>query len=62
MGAGKSTVGRIVAKGMGRIFIDTDVHMQRTYGPAADILSKPDGDDQFRKLEERIAVELARDL
>lgn len=58
MGTGKTTIGRLVAHKLKRQFIDTDQYLEQKFGPASDILNRSDGDQQFRKIEEIIAVEL----
>ena len=59
MGSGKTTVGRLIAKRLGREFIDTDEYIEAHIGSAAHILSQPDGDDRFRLVEAQVASELA---
>lgn len=59
MGTGKTTIGKLVAIGLGREFIDTDQFLEESYGPAQKILKKPSGDQAFRTIEEAIAEELA---
>lgn len=50
MGAGKSSVGRRVAKLLGVGFYDTDTAVVREHGPIADIFAR-DGEQRFRELE-----------
>ena len=59
MGAGKSTVGRLVALELQREFIDTDEYLEKHYGPASDLLIQPNGDMLFQEVEMKIATELA---
>jgi shikimate kinase len=54
MGAGKSSVGRRVAKALGLGFFDTDVAIVRQYGPIPDLF-RAHGEEHFRALE-RAAV------
>lgn len=51
-GAGKSTVGVLLAKRSGREFVDTDLLIQTAQGrPLQDIIDR-DGTEVFRRLEE----------
>jgi shikimate kinase len=54
MGAGKSSVGRRVAKALGLGFFDTDVAIVRAHGPIPDLF-RAHGEEHFRALE-RVAV------
>ncbi|TDN92944.1 shikimate kinase [Microbacterium sp. BK668] len=55
MGAGKTSIGRKVAKALGVSFFDTDIAVVRAHGPIEDIFSIQ-GEARFRALE-RAAVE-----
>lgn len=57
-GAGKSTVGRLVARQLGVAFRDTDVDIERTVGKSIPDIFYADGEDAFRALE-RAAVAVA---
>jgi shikimate kinase len=57
-GAGKSTIGRQVAKRLGRPFLDFDVEIQRRTGLSVARLFAERGESAFRTLE----VELTREL
>lgn len=59
MGAGKTSVGRRVARRLGIAFIDTDKRIARTHGPIPEIFSEH-GEAYFRDLE-RAAVGAALD-
>jgi len=59
MGSGKTTIGRLVAHGLNRQFIDTDQYLEEKYGPAQQIFERPNGDQMFAKIEQVIAQELA---
>ncbi|QEW03129.1 shikimate kinase [Microbacterium lushaniae] len=50
MGAGKSSVGRRVAKQLGVTFTDTDAILARTHGPIPDLFAAH-GEEGFRRLE-----------
>lgn len=54
MGAGKTSVGRRVAKVLGRPFFDSDIAVKLGHGPIEDIFAAH-GEDHFRALE-RAAV------
>ena len=54
MGAGKTSVGRRVAKALGRPFYDTDIAVKREHGPIEDLFTTH-GEEHFRVLE-RAAV------
>jgi len=59
MGSGKSTVGKELARLMGRRFVDMDVLMERAFdAPVARIFALH-GEEVFRREEKRIALELA---
>ncbi len=60
MGAGKSTIGREVARLSERPFIDLDAEIERRHGPIPELFA--DGESGFRRLEEETAAEiLSRD-
>ena len=55
-GAGKSTLGVLLAKAMGKLFVDTDIIIQqKTKRLLQDIIDN-DGTDAFLKLEEKILM------
>jgi shikimate kinase len=61
MGVGKTTIGKKVAKALGKQFIDTDLVIQRDHGPIADIFERL-GESEFRNYETAALVEsLAQD-
>ncbi len=57
-GAGKSTVGVILAKQTSSDFIDTDVLIQRSEGRSLQAILDSDGHITLRKIEERIVLSL----
>ena len=62
MGAGKSTVGRLLARRLGRPFADADAAIERRAGCSVRALFERDGEGAFRALEEAVTRELlARD-
>lgn len=52
MGAGKSTIGRAVARRLGTSFIDTDAEIERTAGRSIAEIFAADGEPAFRRVEE----------
>jgi shikimate kinase len=50
MGAGKTSIGRRVAKATGRTFFDTDIAVTRVHGPIEQIFAEH-GEPHFRGLE-----------
>jgi shikimate kinase len=57
-GAGKSTVGVILAKMTSRDFIDTDVLIQLSAGRALQDIVDKDGHMALRKIEEKVLLDL----
>ena len=58
MGAGKSTVGREVARRLGRPFLDVDEEVERAEGPIWELFEQQ-GEAAFRELEARFLREAA---
>lgn len=59
-GSGKSTVGKILARQMGREFVDTDTEIIRTAKkPIADIFAQK-GEAYFRDLESQVIAQLSQ--
>lgn len=59
MGAGKSTVGRLLAEQLGWHFIDVDAEVERTHGCTIAAMFERDGEEAFRRCE---SAALARAL
>lgn len=59
-GAGKSTVGVILAKALRRHFIDTDLVIQEHAGRLLQDIIDTDGPDAFKTLEEKTVLSLHR--
>ena len=51
MGSGKTTVGRLVANGLGREFVDIDELVVRGAGMAVPEIFRREGEDSFRRRE-----------
>ncbi len=58
MGAGKSTLGPAIAERLGRPFVSVDAVVEERTGATVAELFAERGQDAFRELEERIAVEI----
>jgi shikimate kinase len=58
MGAGKSTVGRILARKLGVPFIDSDLVIEESAGRPIRQIFAEDGEPAFRDLEHKIIAEL----
>jgi shikimate kinase len=57
MGAGKTTVGRLVADALGVAFLDTDEVVEREDGRTVPEIFVDDGEASFRELERRAVAE-----
>jgi len=60
MGAGKTTIGRLLAKQMGREFYDSDVEIERKTGVRIPLIFELEGEEGFRKRETAIIEELSQ--
>lgn len=58
MGSGKTTVGSIVAKKLGRPFIDLDKLIEKRAGMSINKIFKERGEEGFRKLETEVLKDL----
>ena len=58
-GSGKSTVGKLLAKSLGRDFQDADRVLEEKYGPIPEIF-KARGEEAFRSLETKVLEELGK--
>lgn len=59
MGAGKTTVGRILARRMNLSFIDLDCYIENRYQKSVSRLFADKGEDGFRKIEYTLLHEVA---
>lgn len=60
-GAGKSTLGVLLAKLLGYSFVDTDILMQQKYGDLLGDILKKNGNGAFLELEEKMMLSLDLD-
>jgi shikimate dehydrogenase len=56
-GSGKTTIGKLLAKKLGKEFIDTDEEIVRVAGKAIPEIFSEDGEDAFRRLETKVLAE-----
>jgi shikimate kinase len=61
MGAGKSTVGALVARRLGMPFVDTDAAVEDRAGATVADVFERDGEPAFRAMESEALAESARD-
>jgi shikimate kinase/3-dehydroquinate synthase len=55
MGAGKSTIGRELARRTNRPFVDTDEEIEQRFGPIGELFER--GEPEFRRIEEQVVAE-----
>lgn len=60
MGAGKTTVGKLLAKHLHKQFIDSDHEIEKRTGVKINVIFELEGEDGFRAREEAIVDELTR--
>lgn len=61
MGAGKTTVGRLLAKHFGRRFVDADHEIEARTGVRIPTIFEIEGEPGFRRRESQVIAELARE-
>ena len=60
MGAGKTTVGRLLAKNLGAVFYDTDQEIEKRTGVRVPVIFEMEGENGFRKREIGMIDELTQ--
>lgn len=60
MAAGKTTLGRLLARRLGRRFVDADAEVERSVGRSVREIFSTLGEDRFRRIEARAVARLAR--
>lgn len=61
MGAGKSTVGRLLARRLGKRFVDTDHEIEKRNGVTIPVIFEIEGEAGFRKREQEVLADLAQE-
>lgn len=59
MGSGKTTVGELIARETGLVFIDTDSLIESEQGRSIGVIWETDGEDGFRDLESKQINQIA---
>jgi len=57
-GAGKSTLGRMIARRLGKAFVDADTELERKLGVSIPTIFEIEGEATFRDREEAVIAEL----
>jgi len=60
MGAGKTTIGKLLASSMGRIFVDSDHEIERRTGVDIPLIFEIEGEAGFRKRETEVLRDVTR--
>ena len=58
MGAGKTSIGRLLAKRLGKFFVDSDQEIERATGVKIPVIFEIEGEAGFRARESRMLAEL----
>lgn len=59
MGAGKTTLGKVLAQRMGLLFIDTDLFIENRYHLKISEMFATEGEGRFRQIEHQILLEIS---
>ena len=59
MGAGKTTLGKALARKMNLSFIDTDLYIENRYHKKISEIFASEGEERFREIEHRILIEIS---
>jgi shikimate kinase len=60
MGAGKTSIGRLLAKRLGKAFVDSDQEIERVTGVKIPVIFEIEGETGFRVREERMLAALVQ--
>jgi shikimate kinase len=60
MGAGKTTIGKLLAKHLGKTFYDTDQEIEKRTGVKIPVIFELEGEAGFRKRETAVIEELTK--
>lgn len=60
MGAGKTTIGRLLARHLGRSFVDSDHEIEARTGVKVPVIFEIEGEAGFRQRESQVIAELTR--
>jgi shikimate kinase len=60
MGAGKTTIGKLLAKNLGRSFYDTDHEVEKRTGVKIPVIFELEGESGFRKRETSVIEDLTK--
>ena len=60
MGAGKTTIGKLLAKHLGKVFYDTDHEIEKRTGVKIPVIFELEGEAGFRKREAAVIQDLAK--
>jgi shikimate kinase len=60
MGAGKTSVGRLLARRLGKAFLDSDLEIERATGVKIPVIFEIEGEAGFRAREARLLAELVQ--
>lgn len=60
MGAGKTTIGKLLAKHLGKTFYDTDLEIEKRTGVKIPVIFELEGEAGFRKRETAVLQELSQ--
>lgn len=61
MGAGKSTVGRLLARRLSKRFVDSDQEIEKRNGVTIPVIFEIEGEEGFRRREQEVLVDLAQE-
>jgi shikimate kinase len=61
MGAGKSTVGRILARRLSKRFVDTDHEIEKRNGVTIPVIFEIEGEEGFRRREQEVLADLSQE-